>query len=176
MVQEVDRLNRVVGQLLDLSRPINVSKAPMDIAALVENSLPRIRPQLEQQHLQIDYSTTGNPGAVPLDADRFQQVLMNLYVNAIDAMEPGGCISVAAGRTARPAGVWIRVADTGPGIPEDALAHVFDPYFTTKSTGTGLGLAIVHNIVEAHGGSITVNNLPQAGAEFTIMLPEERDR
>jgi two-component system sensor histidine kinase HydH len=107
-----------------------------------------------------------------IDPDRMTQVLLNLFLNALAAMDRGGVLTVGAARqddyTLR-----VSVADTGTGIRKEDLGRVFDPYFTTKPTGTGLGLAIVHRIVEAHGGEIRLESEPGKGSTFAILLPIE---
>jgi two-component system sensor histidine kinase HydH len=95
--------------------------------------------------------------------------LLNLILNAVDAMPHGGQLLVTACSTQF--GVEIEVADSGPGLPDSALARLFEPFFTTKSNGTGLGLAIVERIAEAHGGHIIAANCPTGGAAFTLCLP-----
>ena len=96
---------------------------------------------------------------------------MNLYLNAIESMDSGGTLSVGLSVNAVKEGVEIRISDSGAGISKDDLAHIFDPYFTTKAAGTGLGLAIVHNIIEPHQGEIKVESQPDQGTTFTIFLP-----
>ena len=108
--------------------------------------------------------------AVRIDPDRLTQVLLNLFLNALAAMERGGVLSVGLAlqenRTLR-----ITVGDSGTGIRREDLGRVFDPYFTTKASGTGLGLAIVHRIVEAHDGEIRLDSEPGKGTTFTVLLP-----
>ncbi len=102
------------------------------------------------------------------------QVLLNLYLNAIDALEPDrGTLTVSARKSGREPGVLIAITDNGGGIQKEDLPHVFDPYFTSKSTGTGLGLAIVHNIMEAHAGSVSVDSTPGVETTFTLFFPEK---
>ena len=105
-----------------------------------------------------------------IDSDKIKQVLLNLYLNAMEAMDKGGTITVAVlpheGRMVR-----IDVSDTGKGIDEKDLARIFDPYFTTRSSGTGLGLAIVHKIVEFHDGELRVTSEPGKGTTVSIFLP-----
>ena len=111
---------------------------------------------------------------------RLEQVVMNLAVNAKDAMPRGGKLSISLANTTinkatdvRPAGdyVWIKVADTGSGIPPEILNRIFDPFFTTKAAGTGLGLSVVKRVVEAHRGEIALASVPGEGSTFTLRLP-----
>jgi two-component system sensor histidine kinase HydH len=100
-----------------------------------------------------------------------RQVLLNLYLNAVEAMDPGGKLTVAVKAADEDGDVLIEVADTGCGIPPEHLGQVFEPYFTTKPAGTGLGLAIAHNIVEAMGAAIAVSSRPGKGTTFTLRVP-----
>ena len=106
-----------------------------------------------------------------LDPDRLSQVLLNLLLNGVEAMAPGGVLAISAGETADGRSLEIRVSDTGCGIRPEDLPQVFEPYFTTKPSGTGLGLAIAHNVVEAMGGDLGVVSRPGSGATFTLRLP-----
>jgi two-component system, NtrC family, sensor histidine kinase HydH len=172
MIQEVDRLNRVVGQLLEFARPITITKKCADLKALIEDSLKLVEKQVSEK--QIDLSTDFAPGieAGDFDPDRISQVLLNLYLNAIESMAEGGRLSISTGSDPEKHLITIKVSDSGIGIGEEDLDRVFDPYFTTKASGTGLGLAITHNIVEAHGGQIAVDSRPGEGTTVTVTLPE----
>ena len=97
--------------------------------------------------------------------------MLNLFINSIDAMEPGGRLSVVVENRGALGGIEIRISDTGGGIDETHLPHIFDPYFTTKSAGTGLGLAIAHNIMEAHGGEILIKSRVGEGTEVSLIFP-----
>jgi two-component system sensor histidine kinase HydH len=108
-----------------------------------------------------------------IDPDRINQVLLNLYLNAIESMEPGGELGVELSADEEAHLIEIRVSDTGCGISREHLSRIFDPYFTTKSTGTGLGLAIAHNIMEAMGGKINISSRPGKGTTFTIKIPNQ---
>ncbi|RPH49222.1 MAG: PAS domain-containing sensor histidine kinase [Desulfobacteraceae bacterium] len=169
MIQEVDRLNRVVSQLVELARPVSVSKMPVSLRTIIENSLKLMERDASEKKIEINTSFTTEELEIPIDGDRISQVLLNLYLNAIEAMGKGGRLTVEFSRGE--GGAIIKVSDTGSGIGEKDLPHVFDPYFTTKTTGTGLGLSIVHNIIEAHDGKITVESRPGEGTAFTIILP-----
>ncbi len=172
MIGEVDRLNRVVGQLLELSRPIDISPTPADIRALLDRSVSAVQPQIARKKVIVAVSVNDDLPPVTVDEDRIHQVLINLYLNAIEAMpEEGGRLTISARKHhGRPPRLRISIVDNGAGIPAGQVGHVFDPYFTTKPTGTGLGLAIVLNIVEAHHGRITVDS-GQGTTRFTLTLP-----
>jgi two-component system sensor histidine kinase HydH len=171
MIQEVDRLNRVVGQLLDFARPIKISKKPFSMQALIEDSLKLVERQASEKNIKIETRFPAQMGPVSVDPDRLNQVLLNLYLNAIDSMDAGGRLAISITNSLPTHNTEIKIMDDGTGINQEDLAHIFDPYFTTKATGTGLGLAIVHNIVDAHGGKVTVESHPGRGTTFKISLP-----
>ena len=170
MVQEVERINRAVTQLLEFARPMAVTPQAVDLEALVSHSLKLIRPDLEKHGITADF--TAGEWTSPeftTDPDRINQVLLNLYMNAIQAMESGGRLTVTLAGNAE--GAEIRVADTGCGMEESMQEDIFDPYFTTRPQGTGLGLSIVHRIVDSLKGSIGVVSRAGEGSEFTLALP-----
>jgi two-component system sensor histidine kinase HydH len=171
MIQEVDRLNRVVGQLLEFSRPIMIKPQTMSLPALLSDSLKLIENRAAEKNIAVHVQNDSSVNQVRIDPDRISQILLNLYLNAIDAMEDGGELTVKLSKGADSGDICITVSDTGHGINPEHLARVFDPYFTTKSGGTGLGLAIAYNIVEAMGGSIKVSSKTDQGTAFSISLP-----
>jgi len=171
MIQEVDRLNRVVGQLHEFARPITIFKKPVQIRPFIEDSLKLIERQALENHIRIETDLTADIDEMLVDPDRMNQVLLNLYLNAIEAMEAGGSLRVTLLKNLEKVCVEIRVTDTGAGIDKENLAHIFDPYFTTKVSGTGLGLAIAHNIIEGHQGEIIVESQLDRGTTVTLLLP-----
>jgi two-component system sensor histidine kinase HydH len=171
MIQEVDRLNRVVSQLLEFARPVTVSPKSTSLKTLVKDSLKLIERQSQDKQITIDTRNSAHIDEVKIDPDRINQVLLNLYLNAIEAMEPGGKLRIEISDSEENGGLIIQTSDTGHGISDADLSRIFDPYFTTKSSGTGLGLAIVHNIVEAMGGTIEVKSEAEAGTTFTVVIP-----
>lgn len=177
MIQEVDRLNRVVSQLHEFARPIDVSKKSIQIQAFLKDSLKLIERQASEANISIKTDFDSEIDEILIDPDRINQVLLNLYLNAIDSMNNGGSLTVMLAKNPKKKGIEIKVADAGTGISDDDLSHIFDPYFTTKASGTGLGLAIVHNIMEAHGGEIAIESRLGQGTGVTIFLPytETRD-
>ncbi|UCD88908.1 MAG: PAS domain-containing protein [Desulfobacterales bacterium] len=172
MIQEVDRLNRVVSQLHEFARPITISKKTIHVRSFIEDSLKLIERQAIEKGIQIETSLAVAIDTVSFDPDRLNQVLLNLYLNAIESMEDGGKLTVLLTWNEEKHLIEIRLSDTGTGISEDDLAHVFDPYFTTKASGTGLGLAIVHNIIEAHDGEIRIESVMGEGTTITMLLPQ----
>ena len=165
--EEVRRMKRIVDEFSRFARlpaPEPSSISPADLVAAVLALYPSPPPGLAIER-EVD------PALPPVRADRDQmvQVLLNLVRNAEEAMRGGGTLRLAAHRDGD--AVLIQVSDTGPGIAEGDLAHVFEPYFTTKESGTGLGLAIAERIVREHGGRLEVASRPGAGATFTIRLP-----
>jgi two-component system sensor histidine kinase HydH len=171
LIQEVDRLNRVVSQLLEFSRPISVLPRPVRLSRLIGDAVKLVEPQARERAVTVQTEVQAGSEEVRLDPDRLSQVLLNLLLNGVEAMAPGGVLTVRTGETADGRRLAIRVSDTGGGIRPEDLSHVFEPYFTTKPSGTGLGLAIAHNIVEAMGGDIGVVSRPGAGTTFTLRLP-----
>ena len=171
MIQEVDRLNRVVGQLLEFARPISVKPRRISLQALLKDSVKLIEDRAAEKDISIHTQNAVQVDEVWGDPDRINQILLNLYLNAIDAMESGGELKVGLSSEGNGRQFIISVSDTGCGISAQNLSQIFDPYFTTKSSGTGLGLAIAHNAIEAMGGRIKVKSDPGKGTTFMITIP-----
>ena len=171
MVQEIDRLNRVIGQLLDFARPVKINKNPVVLKSLMDNSVKMIERQAAEKNIAVRMRLQVPFDTVAVDADRLNQVLLNLYLNALDAMEAGGELTIEVSPSHQDGEFAINVGDTGCGMHPDELGQVFDPYYTTKAGGTGLGLAIAHNIVDAHGGRIVVESQPGKGTLCRVFLP-----
>lgn len=171
MTKEVDRLDRVISELVELAKPVAVSGNPVNIQEFVLETSQLI--SYEPDAKNIDLKTRFEPDLpmIHADADRLKQVLLNLYLNAIQAMDGTGTLDVAVQKTSDNSGLTICVSDTGKGMTQEELASIFEPYFTTKLSGTGLGLSIVHNIIQAHKGKIRADSKPGEGTVFTITLP-----
>ncbi|MEW6334710.1 MAG: ATP-binding protein, partial [Thermodesulfobacteriota bacterium] len=170
MISEVDRLNRVISQLLEYARPLTMTLVSASLQPLIRHALKTVEGQAQEKGIAIEADLPQDIEEIPMDADRMSQVLMNLALNAIAAMDAGGTLRVAL---ARHEDRWIRitVSDSGAGIRTEDLSRVFDPYFTTKPSGTGLGLPIVQKIVEAHGGKISLTSEQGKGTTATVILP-----
>ena len=170
MIQEVERLNRVIGQLLEFARPMNIRLRPTSLQTFVRRSLKVIEKQAQEKNITISLDIPPDDGDVMIDPDRMSQVFLNLYLNAIEAMDNGGTLSITLTREDSGQAVIV-ISDTGNGIENKDLGKIFDPYFTTKPSGTGLGLAIVHRIVEAHHGEVTVESEPGIRTTVSVALP-----
>jgi two-component system, cell cycle sensor histidine kinase and response regulator CckA len=173
--EHVRRGAALTRQLLLFSRRETAKLERVDLGEIVKDAMGLLR-RLVRANLRFEVDV--GTASLPIEADRGQieQVLMNLVVNASDAMPKGGLVVVGAHQEEQ--WVVLRVADDGPGVPEELRSRIFEPFFTTKSTGagTGLGLAVVHGIVAQHGGSIDITETPGGGATFTIRLPRTTSR
>jgi two-component system sensor histidine kinase HydH len=170
MIQEVDRLNRVISELLEFARPTQLNPKSTDINELLEHSVRLIQQEATTKGVTIKLNLSQQQLFAEIDSDRFSQCLLNLYLNAFQAMDNGGQLTIENFITEESL-IKIEIKDTGSGIHNEELNKIFDPYFTTKTQGTGLGLAIVHKIIEAHRGEIKVRSVPGHGTVFTIIIP-----
>lgn len=183
ILEEVERLNRVVGSVLDLARPSDKAVLPVDVNGVVRRTLQVLSAEQSQEEIEITPSLASDLPRVAIDPEQLRQVLMNLIRNAMQAVQLKGKVNVSTrvrfGRGTRPghskgeaeAFVEITVADTGPGISRTVLEKLFLPFFTTKEKGTGLGLAISQRIVQGAGGRIEVRSFEGKGSTFTVVLP-----
>jgi two-component system sensor histidine kinase HydH len=171
MIQEVDRLNRVVSQLLEFARPVNIKPQPTNLNALIDDSIKLIENQAAQKDITIKTRISNQATEIMIDPDRLSQVLLNLYLNAIESMVSGDELKIELSSNSEADGIDIKISDSGCGISPQDLTKIFDPYYTTKSSGTGLGLAITHNIIEAIGGQILAVSQPGQGTTFRIIIP-----
>jgi signal transduction histidine kinase len=196
ILEEVNRLDRVVGSFLDYARPHAGNPIPLDLNAAVRRTVQILSSQLTDDAVEVKLDLADALPRTSIDPEKFRQVLMNLIQNAIQAIDGEGRITVSTsvrrsfrGRMALEGGtaasrrsgtdeaelVEVSVRDTGPGISPKVLRNLFVPFFTTKTEGTGLGLAISQSIVQNAGGTIEVQSQPGAGTTFTIVLPASRD-
>ena len=173
MIKEVDRLNRVVSELVELTKPVTMSGKPVNIQSLIQESIKLMGYEAEMKNIEIKTDLDPDVPQIYADTDRLKQVLLNLYLNAIQSMKGSGTLGIRLFQNQSDQTVRITVSDTGTGIKKEDLPDIFEPYFTTKLSGTGLGLAIVHNIVKAHKGEINAKSEPGKGTYFTIILPDK---
>lgn len=170
MAKEADRLNRVVSELLELVRPAHLKWQPVDLNEVIGHSLQLVSQDASGRDITLQFTAQPSLCRIQADPDRLNQVLLNLYLNAIQAIGREGIITVAVAECGD-GRIKLSVADSGKGMTAEQLQAIFTPYFTTKADGTGLGLAVVQNIVEQHGGTIHVESTPGRGAVFTLYLP-----
>jgi two-component system sensor histidine kinase HydH len=197
ILEEVNRLDRVVGSFLDYARPNAGNPIPLDINAAVRRTVQILSSQITDGGIDVQLDLSDPLPRARIDPEKFRQVLMNLMQNAIQAMDGRGKITVTTStrrvvrRVPAPADpgnspsrrslpedmeqIEVSVRDTGPGISPKVLRNLFVPFFTTKTKGTGLGLAISQSIVQNAGGTIEVQSQPGSGTRFTIVLPAGDD-
>ena len=168
---EVARISGIIEDFLKYARPPQLETGMYPIEPLIKSAVMVIGERARMNDIAI---TVDSPDglACACDANQFKQALINLLLNAIDAVGKNGAIDIMA-RKSR-GSIILTIDDSGPGIPDEVLPNIFDPYFTTRENGTGLGLAEVHRIITAHGGRIYAGNRDGGGAVFTVQLPGER--
>ncbi|MGA7293754.1 MAG: ATP-binding protein [Terriglobales bacterium] len=177
---EVNRLSALVTEFLDFARPLHAQPHPADLTGLLDRVLKvvadRYSGKAGGKPVRVERHYTSDLPLVPLDESLCEQAFLNLVQNAYEAIqdqENGGTLRVDVRPVTKNdrAGVELRLADTGPGVPEELREEIFNPFVTTKKTGVGLGLSIVSKIVDGHHGSIHVENAPEGGAVFTLFFP-----
>ncbi len=178
--REMDRIDSLVGGMLRFAGRRSVSFSPVQIHETLEHSLRLIERQIADKSIALRKSLGAAPAVVQGDEYELQQAFVNLLLNAIEAMEPKGTLTIESRRQPGVAGVvegessdtlCVTIEDTGTGITEEVMARLFEPFVSTKPSGTGLGLAITQRIVQQHRGTITVQSRPGGGTRFTICLP-----
>jgi two-component system, NtrC family, sensor histidine kinase HydH len=178
ILEEVDRLDRVVGSVLDYARPTKGNPAPVDVNGVVRRTVQILSSDRDDE-VALELDLAEDLPRIRVDAEQLRQVLMNLVRNATQAMNGRG--RVVLGTRSRPGHrsqsrwVELRVTDSGPGISQKVLKNLFVPFYTTKNQGTGLGLAISQRLVQSAGGTIEVNTHEGAGTTFTVVLPASED-
>jgi signal transduction histidine kinase len=178
--EEIERLERSIQVFLEFARPVSPEMSEFDIVAVVSQALELVEARAQKQAVGLRRRLPEAPIMMVADVGQIRQVLLNLLLNALDAMPEGGEAAISIRRFAPddlPAAArsiaWceIRISDSGTGLADDVMSRVFEPFVTTKETGTGLGLSICKRIIIAHGGEIAARNLPHGGAEFNFRLP-----
>ncbi|HKI51646.1 MAG TPA: ATP-binding protein [Geothermobacteraceae bacterium] len=170
-LEEMERLEELIGELLNFASLPKTNLEKGDVAAVLKDTLFLVQKQLEKNRVSIDLNVAPGLPAIPLDANRLKQAIINLLTNAIDAMPEGGTLTIMI--VEEQGGVAMTIADTGEGISSDRLPLIFEPFYTSKGKGTGLGLSITHNIISDHGGRVQVTSREGMGTSFTIWLPAQ---
>ncbi|MGA2863963.1 MAG: ATP-binding protein [Verrucomicrobiota bacterium] len=181
--REIERIDSIVSRMLRFSGPSRPGAAPFSLHETLEHSLRLVQPPLEAKAIVVNRLFHAAPDLVQGDDNQLQQAFLNLFLNALEAMEPQGTLTVAT-ETAPPSSlpassrappgsspIGVTIQDTGAGVPPENLARLFEPFFTTKPNGTGLGLAITRRIILEHQGAISVQSRPGQGTVFKILLP-----
>lgn len=181
ILEEVERLNRVVGSVLDLARPGDLSVVPVDVNAVVRRTLQVLSTERRADDVEVQSMLANDLPRVAIDPEQLRQVLINLVRNALQAVGTRGKVTLStrvrfgrgtrSGKSETESFVELTVADTGPGISRSTLEKLFLPFFTTKEKGTGLGLAISQRIVQGAGGRIEVRSHEGKGSTFSVVLP-----
>lgn len=167
--QEVQRIDAIVNRLLNFARPAKASLKPTSLHEVVENSIRLVEQQLLKHEITLDKKLTAERYMVHADAEQLNQAFVNFFLNAIQAMTPGGTLWVSTSLSN--AAIQLDVRDTGCGVSEEQRRHIFDPFFTTKETGVGLGLSVSHGIIQEHKGTIDVESREGRGTVFHVQLP-----
>jgi two-component system sensor histidine kinase HydH len=173
MVTEVDRINKVVTDLLTFARPAEIEVSPTDITDLIEHSIRLVEADARSRRVNI-HKRVSDLSKLPLDTNQITQALLNLLLNAMQAVTPGGNIEIGAELNAANSCLYLWIEDDGQGISPGQKEKIFEPFFTTRKAGTGLGLPIVHKIAENHNGEVRVESPPKKrlkGCRFTIIIP-----
>ena len=166
---EVARLNRLVGDFLSSGQPARLDPRPCDVRAVVRETAKLVEHKAREQAITIDLDVAEELPTTLADPELLKTCVLNLVLNAFEAMPEGGRLQLAARLDAGQ--LLLLVADTGVGLTPDAAAHALEPYFSTKEAGVGLGLALVRRIVEGHGGTIALDGAPGRGTTVHVRLP-----
>ena len=175
MIQEVERLDRVITNLLDYANPKEPAQEQTSLTDIIHRSIALITDDAKAKKIDVTVEIEENIPPVKVDRDQITQVLLNIALNGLDAIKKGGKLTVRCFMDDEKKLVIVEIKDTGHGIPEEELSRIFDPFYTTKKTGTGLGLAIAHRIMENHGGTLSVKSTGTSGTTFRITVPAQRE-
>ena len=169
LVKEVDRLEGVVRDFLNFARPGNIDRSAVEIDKALQEVIVLVRQQAVKAGVEIELDCCDGLPTVLGNAEQYKQAFLNLALNGLQVMPHGGKLTIACRREKDE--LQIRFIDSGPGIPVELHDRIFNPFFTTRDEGTGLGLAITHRIIDSHGGKLSVESDPGAGATFIVALP-----
>lgn len=169
LIREVDRLENVVRDFLRFAQPNEGVREEVQISAALSEVVKLVSQQALKSNVELRLDCRADLPLITGNFEQLKQAFLNFVLNALQVMPDGGVLTVE-GEVVHPI-VRISFTDTGPGIPEELQARVFNPFYTTRQEGTGLGLAITHRIIDAHGGRILLDSRPGAGSTFTVELP-----
>ena len=171
LIQEVERMNRTISELLGFARPASLELQEVDLRVLLKETLQLVSADTASEHIRTSMHCAPDLPVLMADRDRLRQVIINILLNSVQAMEDGGTLEISARKSHSGSQVELLFRDTGKGIKPEHLAQVFFPYFTTRKEGTGIGLAITQKIIADHGGTIRVESTPGKGTTVVVELP-----
>jgi signal transduction histidine kinase len=169
IIDTIKHLNSRVEQILGFARPVSLTLSAGNLKQMVNDVLELLRPQSTANKVEVRLSMDEQPAYAMLDEASMRGALMNLMLNAIEAMRNGGMLSIAVDHTGE--SLQLEIADTGPGIAEEEAKKIFEPFYTTKEQGLGLGMPYAKKVIEQHGGTISLNSRPSEGTTISIVLP-----
>lgn len=177
MSSELERIGKIVSGLLSFARQSEAGWNPVDVDEVLDQVVHLTHHKMEIQNILYERKLSETPLMINGDVHQLQQCFLNLVFNCIEAMPKGGNLSIRSDLDPSSGRVKVEIRDTGCGIPEEHLGHIYDPFFTTKEAGqgTGLGLSIVHGIVKAHQGDIQVDSRPGEGTSFVLSFPQAQE-
>jgi len=170
MLLQIDKINNVILDLLSYARPKEMNKRVVDPNEAINNAIKFAKTQISDKKIDIHFKSLENGTLALIDTDKIQEVMLNLIVNSISAVDNKGNISIELHQKNQRE-LEILFSDDGTGIKKEHLSQIFNPFFTTKNRGTGLGLSICKKIIESHKGSIEVESKAKEGTTFSIRLP-----
>ena len=174
MIKEVDRINRVINDLLTFSRPIKLELKPTNVSDLIAHGVGLVQAEADSRSVTINVNADPSMSNVILDENQMTQVILNLLLNAMSAVEDNGVIQIHSNKDPQDRFLSIQIEDDGDGISPEFMENIFEPFVTSREKGTGIGLAIVKKIVENHGGKIEAASPPpskEKGSTFNLLIP-----
>lgn len=178
IIKEVDRLNQLINQLLDFSRPKQLNLTSFILENLIKDLINLLKLESREKEVEFQLLSDFSPQYIVADKDQIRQALMNIILNSIQAVSEKGKITISlnSAEYKDSRALLVSIKDDGTGIDREKLPHIFDPFYTTRSKGTGLGLSIAYNIIEMHQGTITVDSDKGKGTEVKVFIPIRRER
>ena len=169
MQTEISRVDEFLRQLMEFAKPKQAAFRQIEPHKILDSTLDLLSNEFMKRRVQLDKDYQANGLRLEADPDQLRQVVLNLIMNALEAIGQGGRVAVRTGRE----NSWftLKISDTGPGISPEILPKLFEPFITTKPEGNGLGLSIVHSIVREHRGTISVQNQQEQGTTFIVKIP-----
>jgi signal transduction histidine kinase len=172
MSSEISRLEKILAEMLDFAKPLRLYLEPTLINDIIETCLDIMDVKIKEKNITVKKKYSKGMTRVMIDRDKLEQAIINVLLNSVEALSPGGEIGILTKKVMPNGGsIRVEITDDGPGIGEEDLPYVFDPFFSNKKKGTGLGLANTKKIIEAHGGWVSISARRQPGIHFALSIP-----